>query len=105
MATNIIPGPVLAPGYAGDPVYQDNISISGTTYLNGSVSVAKTGYTPLGVITLFFSNASSGGARYTYVDCVSFELSGTTVNYRLYNRNSNTAKVQLTIRVLYKIND
>lgn len=82
----------------------DNISISATGNTDGTLSVAKSGYTPIGIIGWRIQNATSSGQYYTRVFCWRLELSGATLYYGLGNYYSATAKVKLSAIVLYRKN-
>ena len=71
------------------------ITVTANGAQSGSVSVAKSGYTPLGVIGV---NTSNG-----YGIPSACYISGTTLNYRITNshQTSNVNNAQLTVNILY----
>lgn len=85
----------------------DNLTVASGSYSDGTKSVAKTGYTPIGIVGFRCVNASSSGAggaqgviQYAY-------LSGTnnaTANYRVRNVASGSMKVRIYFNVLYALN-
>ena len=81
---------------------KDNFSIANGSTASGTVSVAKTGYTPIGIVGMDVSNASSSGASWSTTYCYIWYLSGTTVNFSFRNYNSITAKIKIVFSVLYK---
>lgn len=84
----------------------DNLTVASGSYSDGTKSVAKTGYTPIGIVGFRCVNASSSGAggaqgviQYAY-------LSGTnnaTANYRVRNVASGSMKVRIYFNVLYAL--
>ena len=84
-----------------DKLLQDNVTINANSYGNGSLSVAKTGYTPVGIVGMHLENASSSGVNNTYCACHSFYLSGTTAYWIVKNNHTATAKIKVTATILY----
>lgn len=82
---------------------KDNVTVngSGTKYTDGNASVAKTGYTPLGVVGFRVVNASSSGANAGYVTMSHAYISGTTAYFRVKNAESSSAKVRIYFTILY----
>lgn len=82
---------------------KDNVSVngSGTTYTDGNASIAKTGYTPLGVVGFRVINASSSGANGANVVISHAYISGTTAYFRVKNTASSAAKVRVYFTILY----
>lgn len=82
----------------------DNISIDASA-VSGikTVSVAKSGYTPL-MIQVSLNNASSSGKNASGCNAYLQELSGTTARVNIANRFNSAAKVKAIITVLYKAN-
>lgn len=81
----------------------DNISVSANSYKEGSLSIAKTGFTPIGVLDYYASNASSSGTGssfamiyHNYID-----RSNNTYHYGIRNVNSSAIKVKMNARILY----
>lgn len=84
----------------------DNLTVASGSYSDGTTSVAKTGYTPIGIVGFRCVNASSSGTggaqgviQYAY-------LSGTnnaTANYRVRNVASGSMKVRIYFNVLYAV--
>jgi hypothetical protein len=82
---------------------KDNVSVSGsgTNYTDGNGSIAKTGYTPLGVVGFRVINASSGGLNGANVFISHAYISGTTAYFRVKNTESSAAKVRIYFTILY----
>lgn len=82
----------------------DNISVDGSTTSGAkSVSVAKSGYTPL-MIQVSLTNASSSGKNVSGCNAYFQELNGNTASINIANRFTIAAKVKAIITVLYKAN-
>ena len=89
--------------YYTENTTKDNFSIpNGSSAASGTVSVAKTGYTPIGIVGMSIANASSSGKSWSTVYCCRWYLSGTTVYFSFGNYNSITAKIKIIFQVLYK---
>ena len=86
---------------AEDVLLADDITISGQTYANGSKSVTKSGYTPIGIVGMHLQNATTGGAYNTTCAVHSFYLSGTTAYWIVRGTTTNTAKIKVTGAILY----
>lgn len=85
-------------------VLADNITISASTYGNGNLSVAKSGYTPIGVVGFHLQNASTGGSNNTTCAEHSCYLSGSTCYWIVRNTSTSaTAKIKVTATILYAI--
>lgn len=81
----------------------DNVTITNTTSAS-SASVAKSGYTPIMIVGFRIRNATSGGAGSSSTWAYRLYLSGSTVYYSLRARDNITAKVRLSVYVLYRKN-
>lgn len=80
----------------------DGLTVNAGNYATTSKSVAKTGYTPIGIVGVHLENATSGGTYNTYCFTHSFYLSGSTAYFTLRNIHASTnAKVKLSVTVLY----
>lgn len=86
---------------AEEVVLADDTQITGNSYGNGSKSVAKTGYTPIGIVGMHLQNATNGGAYNTTCAIHSFYLSGSTAYWIVRTTTSNTAKIKVTGTILY----
>ncbi len=74
-----------------------SLSVGHGNYKLTSKSVAKTGYTPLGIVGF-----RMGGAYQSFVNVYSSYLSGTTANFSLRNMHTTTdASVDLYATILY----
>lgn len=89
--------------FATEVARSDNISVNGNSSGSSSVSCAKTGYKPIGLLGFDISNASSSGSnagqfcmRACYIN-----LSDTTVHWEFRNEGSSKGKVQVSATVLY----
>ena len=80
---------------------KDNISINATSYSEGSASIAKTGYTPIGVVGWVIGSASSNGVNRTRSAVYRCYISGTTLYWGIGNAASAAAKVRLYVEILY----
>lgn len=82
---------------------KDNVTVngSGTKYTDGNASVAKTGYTPLGVVGFRVINASSSGTNGANVVISHAYISGTTAYFRVKNTETSSAKVRVYFTILY----
>ena len=92
---------------------KDNISIAHYSQFDApqsvqtTISVARSGYTAIGVVGAQISNASKDGANCSWTHLESFWLSAaTTVTVRVNSiaTASSGAKVKVTVWVLYKKN-
>lgn len=91
---------------------KDNISLSNYKQLDApqsvqtTISVARSGYTAIGVVGAQISNASTDGVNSSWTHLESFWLSAaTTVTIRVNTlAASNGTKVKVTVWVLYKKN-
>lgn len=86
---------------AEEVLLADNITISGQTYGNGSKSVSKTGFTPIGIVGMHLQNASTGGQNNTTCAMHSWYLSGNTAYWIVRGTSTATAKIKVTATVLY----
>ena len=80
----------------------DNATITNTVK-DGSASVAKSGYTPIMIVGFRIRNASSNGAgsSSTWAYRLYLNISTSTVYYSLRAKDDITAKVRLSVYVLY----
>ena len=76
-----------------------SISISANSYTDRTISVYKSGYTPLGVV-----GVSIRGTGAALVTLSNYTISGNTLSYRLQSRRSSEASISLAVTVLYKPN-
>lgn len=85
----------------------DNLSVTTTSpTAAGTKSVAKTGYTPIGIVGFRCVNASSSGTNGAYGVISRAYLSGTnnaTANYRVRNVGTGSMKVRIYFTVLYAL--
>lgn len=84
-----------------DSVDQDNYSVPGNDQATPYISVAKEGYTPIGVVGVYLANASSGGARVSFVNICSFSIIESNFRITLRCTNSAAAKILIRVHVLY----
>ena len=91
---------------------KDNIGLANYSQLDApqtvltTISVARSGYTAIGVVGAQISNASTNGVNSAWAHLESFWLSAaTTVSVRVNTlAKSNGTKVKVTVWVLYKKN-
>lgn len=85
----------------------DNLSVTTTSpTADGTKSVAKTGYTPIGIVGFRCVNASSSGTNGALGVISHAYLSGTnnaTANYRVRNCGASTMKVRIYFTILYAL--
>lgn len=88
---------------AEEKLIKDNVSVSGTgtNYADGNANIAKTGYTPLGVVGFRIINATSGGTNGANVATNQAYISGNTAYFRIKNTETVTAKVRIYFTILY----
>lgn len=88
---------------AEEKLIKDNVSVSGTgtNYADGNANIAKTGYTPLGVVGFRIINATSGGTNGANVATNHVYISGNTAYFRIKNTETVTAKVRIYFTILY----
>lgn len=79
----------------------DNISVTSNSYKDGTVSVAKTGYKPLGVVGFTITNGSTGGTNGALNIASHLTITGNTLNYRIKSVSSGASVVKLTADILY----
>lgn len=85
-----------------EDVVIDNISITSNSFTDSTKSVAKEGYTPLGVVGHGIANATTSGSNGGLVVLSGSKVNGTTLNVRLKNTATNSAaKVKYTGTILY----
>lgn len=75
-----------------------SIAAEGSQSVN--INVARTGYTPIGIVGITKSGAGSG-----YVDIAAFSLSGTTATVQCHNANNGArSTIGVVVTVLYVAN-
>jgi hypothetical protein len=79
----------------------DNISVTANGYKEGTISIAKTGYTPIGVLDMYIDNASSSGSGSSFVTFYRSYISGTTYYYGIRSVTSSATKVRVYATILY----
>lgn len=80
-----------------DSVTQTNISVAASTGSNASVSIAKSGYTPKGVLQIYKAGAASGYAAPTQ-----WSISGDTLSIYFRNTGTSAITISLTVTILYE---
>ena len=87
---------------AEDVELADNFTVTHASYGNSSKSVAKTGYTPIGIVGMHTEKATTSGTYNTWVCLHSYYLSGTTAYFIVRNTHASTdAKIKITATILY----
>ena len=84
-----------------DYVEVDNVTVNAQGEANSTVSAAKTGYTPVGVVGTFLGNASNGGGNNSRCSFNRFYIDSGNVSYRVINYFTSAAKVRIGFYVLY----
>lgn len=79
----------------------DNVSVNSGETSNGNVSVAKTGYTALGVVGFRAVNASSSGTNGPYAAVTHAYVDSNRAYYRIRNTGSAAMKVRIYFNILY----
>ncbi len=79
----------------------DNISVSSGQTSDGNTSIAKTGYTPLGVVGYRVVNASSSGLNGAFGVISHAYITGNTAYYRVRNTGNANMKVRIYFNILY----
>lgn len=83
----------------------DNVSVAASTSVDSTVTITKSGYTPIGVVGTLVRNASSSGAQWGNVSVVQAQVNNSTqCGVRLFNKGTAAAKVKVTVTILYKAN-
>ena len=91
--------------YTEEKTLVDNLTVTKSSYSYDTISIAKTGYTPIGIVSVRMENATSGGTYNTYCLLHSFQLTGTSMFYLVRNVNTSyDAKIKILVRVLYTKN-
>lgn len=78
-----------------------NISVNAGASKSGTVSVAKSGYTPIGICGYNSQNSSSGGTGVSRHSITYLYVSGTTLYWKLTNYYSVAMKIDFIPRVFY----
>lgn len=87
---------------AEDVELADNFTVTHASYGNSSKSVAKTGYTPIGIVGMHTETATTSGTYNTWVCLHSYYLSGSTAYFIVRNTHASTdAKIKITATILY----
>lgn len=81
----------------------DNVSVNSGAISGGDISVAKTGYTPLGVVGFRAVNASSSGTNGAFAAITHAYVNGNDnhVYYRVRNTGGSSMKVRIYMTILY----
>ena len=80
----------------------DNQTAAASTSSSFSLSVAKTGYTPMAVKSVIINNASTGGTASSFCFPYYWGINGNTFSIGVRNTASGTAaKIQITVNVFY----
>lgn len=79
----------------------DNQTIAANTYGDVDISVAKSGYTPIGIIGFDFNNASTNGANSSRCTPYSMYLNGNKAHFDIRNDATNKAIIKATVTVLF----
>ena len=83
-------------------VIKDNYTVAKSNVKYDTVSVAKTGYTPIGIVGMRIENATQSGTMNTYCVLHSFELQPSGVFFLIRNTNTTTdAVIKITAYILY----
>ena len=82
---------------------KDNISIAKATTGSSSFTIStQSGYTPVGIVGVDLSNASSSGTGVNHCSLLQYQLSGSTVDWQIRNTSTTAAiKISIQVFVLY----
>lgn len=80
----------------------DNISISANNVSGAkTVSVAKTGYTPIGIVGYEIGNASTSGTNASPCFPYIMRINGSNISFNIRNNSSSASKIKITFYVYY----
>lgn len=80
----------------------DNISISANNVSGAkTVSVAKTGYTPIGIVGYEIGNASTSGTNASPCFPYIMRINGSNISFNIRNTSSSASKIKITFYVYY----
>lgn len=80
----------------------DNITIEGSDNLvDKTISLAKTGKTPIAIRGYNITNASSSGGGCSFANVYNFYFSGTTAHLSIHNLRSSSIKIKITVYATY----
>lgn len=88
--------------FTTDDFYSDNISISATNVSGEkTLSVAKTGYTPIGIGGYEIGNASSSGTNAAPCFPYEMKIDGNNIKFNIRNTSGSASKIKITFYVYY----
>lgn len=97
--------------YIYSSVSKDNISLGNATddsepSTSTTISVSKSGYTAIGILSWVLANAGTNGVNSSYARIITAYLSNsTTATVRIASSaRTNGTKVKVTLHILYKAN-
>lgn len=76
---------------------KNNIAVGANAFVEETYNVSKSGYTPIGIITI---NKSGSGSGHCVIS--QFRISDNNAIVAIRNLNSTAATVSMSITVLYK---
>lgn len=83
-------------------VVKDGVSITSSSFSDGTITITKDGFTPIGIVGNTIVNASTGGSNGGNVVQSYAYINGNTLNFRLRNTAASTAaNVKYTAYILY----
>ena len=85
-------------------VNSDNQSFAKSAATEKTVSCARSGYTPIGIVGFDIDNASSSGVNVASCVVLACRISGTNIVWQIKNNATAAAKIMLKANVLYKQN-
>lgn len=90
--------------YAVEEYVKDNVSINGPGNTgNLDITVSKSGYNAIGVVGFYITNATSSGQNSTWCTMLyCMRTSNSNVRVRVCNVGTSTAKVKITVYVLFE---
>lgn len=85
-------------------VNSDNQSFAKSSTTEKTVSCARSGYTPIGIVGFDLDNASSSGANVASCVILACRINGSNILWQIRNNATSAAKIMLKANVLYKQN-
>lgn len=104
--TTAAAAPLLSTHLSVQTKSADNITVNAGGTAQATITVTRSGYTPIGIVGVIIGAASSGGTRADFCHTYSTYLANTTTAHvHLRNRlaaGTGNAKVKVTVYVLYR---
>jgi len=99
---DIVKGGVKYQPFVVDHVDIDDVEVAIGSYQSFTISTAKTGYTPIGIVQWYLNNATNGGQYNTYCFTIRLYLnSSNNVYWLVRNMADYVAKIKARAYILY----